>query len=68
MSNFLDKLDRSLSFRGLFSLLLTLLMLFSLMSMDIPVRAADEDDEDDDTPIVVSMGDSYSAGEGIEDL
>jgi len=64
MTALIDKLDKMLRVKNLLSLLLAVLMLFSLTNITIPASAAEV--TDDEAPIIVSMGDSYSAGEGIE--
>lgn len=68
MNKILDKIDEMLTFRGMFSLLLAMLMVFSIMGMATPVSAitVDQSKVNYEKPIVVSMGDSYSSGEGIE--
>lgn len=70
MNKILDKIDEMLTFRGMFSLLLAMLMVFSIMGMATPVSAitVDQSKVNYEKPIVVSMGDSYSSGEGIENF
>ncbi len=66
MSNFLDKIDQALSVKRLFCLLLAFITFFSLASVN--VCADNTIDDIEEAPIIVSMGDSYSAGEGIENF
>ncbi|MBE7041765.1 MAG: VWA domain-containing protein [Ruminococcaceae bacterium] len=65
MIKMLDKFDKLTDTKTLLSILLALLLLFSAVP-NVSVDAANGKIEDNGLPIVVSMGDSYSAGEGIE--
>lgn len=64
MSSFLDKFDKAVSFKGLFSILMIIILLFSITSIKVDAYTVDENGKK--TPIIVSLGDSYSSGEGIE--
>jgi len=93
MSNILDRIDKALSFKGLFCMFMAMLLLFScagfplfakgeaeaINSASAPLnstlktaattqRAKVDSNINYDKPVIVSMGDSFSAGEGIEDF
>lgn len=65
MMTLLDKLDKALSFKFLGCLLMAVLIMMPYMAMGVE---ADTVDPADEAPIVVSLGDSYSSGEGIEEF
>ena len=48
------------------ALVLCLALLLPLLCFDSPSAQATENDKEDTRPIIVSLGDSYSSGEGIE--
>ena len=66
MNDFLDKIDRAFSFKNFCCLFLTIVLFFSFINVN--VYAAPASESETEGPIIVSMGDSYSAGEGIEDF
>ncbi|MBR6549358.1 MAG: VWA domain-containing protein [Clostridia bacterium] len=71
MMSKLEHFDQVLTFKGIFSLFLIAWLVFTMVILPTPASTAEAtvtDDQGVDRPIVVSLGDSYSAGEGIEDF
>lgn len=67
MIKFLENIDKAITFKGLLAFVLAILILFSVVITCPTAYAADTNNQaDDEPPIIVSMGDSYSSGEGIE--
>lgn len=69
MTAFFDKIDRLFTIKGLACTLLAIVYLFLFFAgFPVVANAADKTTTApvDDKPIVVSMGDSFSSGEGIE--
>jgi len=62
----IDKIDKAISFKSLISILIAVIILFSNTCIKIDVYATEYGTVEEDKPIVVSMGDSFSSGESIE--
>ena len=60
MNGFMNKLKKA------FSLILCAVIVVNANSLDVYATEGDENETSDDPIIIVSMGDSYSSGEGIE--
>ena len=66
MSAMLDKFDRLVTVKGLLSIWLAFLLLLPSFRVGVGAAPAKIKGVDYEKPVVVSMGDSFSAGEGIE--
>jgi len=64
MINTLDKFDKAISFKSLLCILTVFLMLLPVTVIGVDANTVDNSGEE--TPIIVSLGDSFSSGEGIE--
>ena len=58
--------QRYREFSRTLALVLCLALVLPLLCLQSPSARATENDEEDTRPIIVSLGDSYSSGEGIE--
>ncbi len=71
MMSRLERFDQALTFKGICSLFLIAWLVFTMVILPTPATTAEAtvtDENGVERPIVVSLGDSYSAGEGIEEF
>lgn len=64
MNNVLDRIDKALSFKSMLVTLIVFVMMLQFCPIGASATALDELGRE--APVIVSLGDSFSSGEGIE--